>query len=96
MVYVLPDELTIARVASVWQELLPGVQGSDRLALDPRSVTSVDAAGLQLLCAAVRSGAAEGPGVDFVDGDCGAVIRRAMQSAGLTSFDGSSREVRHG
>ena len=96
MVYMLPDELTIGRVASVWQDLLPYVQGGERLALDARSVTTVDAAGLQLLCAAVRSGAAEGPRVDFLDGDCGVVIRSAMQVAGLTRFDGSSREVRHG
>ncbi len=79
----LPPELTLARAAELKARLLEALAGGAPLALDGRGVTDVDAAGLQVLCAAGRSAAARGTSVSLTAGARSPALAEALALSGL-------------
>jgi anti-anti-sigma regulatory factor len=82
MVISLPEELTIAEAADLRVRLLAALEGGGPVVLDGGAVADVDAAGLQLLCAARRSAAARGVTLTL-RGPRGGPLARALEGAGL-------------
>lgn len=83
MELVLPEELTIERAAAV-KALLQDALGTDArepLALRAGAVRAVDAAGLQLLCAARRTAVAQGRALSL--SRVTEPLARALAQAGL-------------
>lgn len=78
----LPEELTIAEAADLRLRLLAALEGGAPVVLDGGAVADVDAAGLQLLCAARRSAAARGVKLTL-RGPRGGPLARALEAAGL-------------
>lgn len=83
MVLDLPVELTLTGAAALKTALLEALAGAPRVELDARAVAEVDAAGLQVLCAAHRSAAALGKQLVFAGGACGPVVQAACAAGGL-------------
>ncbi len=79
----LPTELTIARAAELKALLLSALERGEELALSGRTVIEVDAAGLQILCAARRSALARNVRLAFVTRAQSAVLSQAISAAGL-------------
>ena len=84
MVVNLPQELTIAAVARLRDRLLEALAGGAPVVLDAAAVVDVDAAGLQVLCAARRSAAARGVEL-ALRGGRGGPLARALEVAGLAN-----------
>ncbi len=83
MVLDLPVELTLTGAAALKTALLEALAGAPRVELDARAVAEVDAAGLQVLCAARRSAVARGLGLGFQPGGRSPALVRAIELAGL-------------
>lgn len=83
MILELPPELTIARAAELRATLISGLERGEALELNASQVTEVDAAGLQVLCAAHRSAQARGLGLTFAPGTRSDVLRETIVAAGL-------------
>jgi anti-anti-sigma regulatory factor len=83
MIATLPPELTIAGADALKAALLDALARGEPVELDGRAVQEVDAAGLQVLCAARRSAAARGVPLAFQrDGRSPALVQ-AVELAGL-------------
>lgn len=82
MVVHLPEELTIAEAADLRIRLLAALEGGAPLVLDGGAVADVDAAGLQLLCAARRSAGARAVTLTL-RGPRSGPLARAIEDAGL-------------
>ncbi len=83
MITMLPEELTIARADALKAALLAALAAGEPVELDGRAVQDVDAAGLQVLCAARRSALARGLRLAFQrDGRSPAFVQ-AVELAGL-------------
>lgn len=96
MVFVLPQELTIGGVAALRDDLLPRVRGPEPFELDARPLQEIDAAGLQLLCAAARAATRHGTSFRILGDEDGSALRVAMHTAGISSLDGMAKEVDDG
>lgn len=83
MVVALPEELTIPHAAELRALLLSALEGEEPVQLDGRSVAEVDAAGLQVLCAAGRSARRRGRQLGFMGGGRSAALADAVELAGL-------------
>jgi anti-anti-sigma regulatory factor len=86
----LPAELTIAHAAQLKAILLDALDQGGDVALNAAAVTDVDAAGLQVLCAARKSSLARKQRLAIVAGGRSEVFARAVETAGL----GHSNETR--
>lgn len=96
MVLVLPQEITIAGVAALRDELLVHTRGPEPLEVDAGGLRDIDAAGLQLLCAAARAAARRGTPFGVVGDGEGSALRVAMRTAGIGSLVGDVKEVDDG
>ncbi len=83
MVLDLPRELTVGRVAELKLALLKAMDGEAQVELNAQSVEEVDAAGLQVLCAAHRTATARGRELVIAGGERGPVLQAACANAGL-------------
>jgi len=83
MILELPKELTIAQVHELKGALLEALGQHESVELDAGAVAEVDAAGLQVLCAAHRSAVALGRSLAFGGTGRGPVIDAALATAGL-------------
>ncbi len=83
MVLELPPELTITRATELRALLLSALDRGEPLELNAARVTDVDAAGLQVLCAARRAALARNLGLTFVPGGRSGVLRQTLVAAGL-------------
>lgn len=83
MVLDLPKELTIARAVELKAALLEALEREARLELNTRGVEEVDAAGLQILCAAHRTASARGREMVVAGGERGPALSAACANAGL-------------
>jgi anti-anti-sigma regulatory factor len=79
----LPEELTIAEVQSLCERLRTALEGGGPVVLDAGGVAEVDAAGLQVLCAARRSAAALGVRLTLRGRGRGEALAHALEIAGL-------------
>lgn len=92
----LTGDLTIAAAAETKGQLLQALAGEGPLELDTRQVTEVDAAGLQVLLAALRSAANAKIPIRF-PADChGPVVGRGLGLLGLTERDWNHEDVGYG
>lgn len=86
----LPAELTIANAARVKAALLEALDRGGDVAVNAAAVVDVDAAGLQVLCAARKSSLARKQRMAILDGTRSEPFARAVRTAGL----GRSSETR--
>lgn len=96
MKYALNGELTIANAAAIKTELLQAISADGPFELDTTGVGEVDAAGLQLLLAAVRSAASRGTAIVFPPQARGDAVGGALDLMGLGSRDWNNEDSRHG
>lgn len=92
----LNGELTIARAAEIKAELLQAVAGNGPFKLDTAGVTEVDAAGLQLLLAAMNSAASRKNPVVFPPEARGTAVSDALELVGLASSDWNNKDSGNG
>lgn len=94
MVVPLPENLIVAQAAALKALLLAALEEGQPVELDGRNVNEVDAAGLQVLCAARRSALARRTSLTFVRGGRSAALVGAIELAGLgiTAGEGWLRE----
>lgn len=90
MVVPLPESLIVSQAAALKSLLLSALEAGQPVELDGRSVNEVDAAGLQVLCAARRSALARGTSLTFVRGARSAALVDAIELAGLARSDGGA------
>ncbi len=83
MVLDLPKELTVGRAAELKAALLKALDREARVELNTRAVEEVDAAGLQVLCAAHRSASARKRELLVAAGERGPALAAACAAAGL-------------
>lgn len=83
MILQLPEELTIAEAARLRERLRAALDGGAPVVLDAAGVAEVDAAGLQLLCAARRSAAARGVPLTLRGRGRSEALARALEVSGL-------------
>lgn len=89
MVVNLPQELTVAVAVELRAQLLAALGGPPgALELDASAVADVDAAGLQVLCAARRTAEARGMSLTVKSGTCSPALARAVEVAGLAHAHG--------
>lgn len=86
----LPEEMSINTAPGTRTSLLAALQAEEALVLDGAAVTTVDLAGLQLLCAAHRSAAQAGKSVTFAEGARSAELDRAAAVGGFHGKPGCS------
>jgi anti-anti-sigma regulatory factor len=96
MKYALNGELTISRAARIKGELLQAISAEGPFELDTTGVSEVDAAGLQLLLAAVKSAAKRGAAVVFPPEARGDAVAAALDLMGLGSHDWNNEDASHG
>jgi len=83
MVVPLPEDLIVPHATALRSLLLAALEAGQPLELDGRTVNEVDAAGLQVLCAARRSALARGTSLTFLQGGRSAALIAAIELAGL-------------
>lgn len=96
MKHALNGELTIANAAKIKAELLHAVSSDGPFELDTTGVGEVDAAGLQLLLAAMKSAATRGAVIVFPPQARGDAVGGALDLMGLGSRDWNNEDSRHG
>ncbi len=84
MITTLPAALTITEAEALKAALLAALGAGAPIELDGRAVEEVDAAGLQVLCAARRSAEARGVRLGFARGGRSEVLAEAIVLAGLS------------
>ncbi len=90
MIVTLPPDLIISQAAALRSLLLAALQAGQPVELDGRSVQEVDAAGLQVLCAARRSALARGTSLGFVRGGRSLALIDGIELAGMGITDAES------
>ena len=83
MIVKLPKEFTITQLAEVKAKLLAALNKSDKVQLDASETTTVDVAGLQLLCAVHRAAAEKKKSLRPSEDTPTDVFREAMDIAGF-------------
>ncbi len=92
----LTGDLTIGAAAEAKQRLLRALAGAGDLELDTRQVTEVDAAGLQVLLAALRSAANAKIPIRFPTELHGPVVGAGLRLLGLAEQDWNQGDFSHG
>ena len=92
----LTGDLTIGAAAEAKQQLLHALAGDGTLELDTRQVTEVDAAGLQVLLAALRSAANAKIPIRFPADRHGTVVGLGLRLLGLAEQDWNYKDFSHG
>ncbi len=83
MVVTLPEDLIVSQAAALRSLLLSALESGQPVELDGGSVKEVDAAGLQVLCAARRSALARGISLGFVRTGRSLALIDAIELAGM-------------
>lgn len=83
MTHKLREELSLSTAGDLRGELSAALREDGALALDDSAVTTVDLAGLQLLCAAHRSAVLADKPIRFSAGGPGLAIEQAARTAGF-------------
>ena len=96
MKYALNGELTIARAAKIKAELLQAVSAEGPFELDTTGVGEVDAAGLQLLLAAMKTVASRRAAIVFPPHARGSAVGGALDLLGLGARDWNGEDFGHG
>lgn len=96
MIATLPPELTIAGADALKAALLTALVTGEPVELDGRAVQEVDAAGLQVLCAARRSAAARGVLLAFQKDGRSPALVQAVELAGLAHHAGEAWLLQEG
>jgi len=92
----LTGDLTIGAAAEAKSQLLQALAGEGPLELDTRQVTDVDAAGLQVLLAALRSAAHAKIPVRFPADLRGSAVGTGLRLFGLAERDWNDEDFSHG
>ena len=92
----LTGDLTIGAAAEAKQQLLHALAGEGPLELDTRQVTEVDAAGLQVLLAALRSAANAKIPIRFPADLRGPAVESGLRLLGLAERDWNYEDLSHG
>ena len=92
----LTGDLTIGAAAEAKQQLLHALAGEGPLELDTREVTEVDAAGLQVLLAALRSAANAKIPIRFPADLRGPVVGTGLRLLGLAERNWNHEDLSHG
>jgi anti-anti-sigma regulatory factor len=101
MIIALPEELTISHLAALKAKLVTSLNKHDSLQLDASATTTVDIAGLQLLCATYQAARAHKKSISLAPNTPTQVIREAMDLAGFGIHNDclachSWKEAQHG
>jgi anti-anti-sigma regulatory factor len=92
----LNGELTITAGAKVRSELLLAIAGEGPFEIDTTGVNEVDAAGLQLLLAAMKSAASTRIPILFPPEARGAAVTAGLELLGLAARDWNLEDWTHG
>jgi ABC-type transporter Mla MlaB component len=88
-------DLTIAAAADARMKLLQALAGDGPLELDTRQVTEIDAAGLQVVLAALRSAAKARIPIRFTTDLRGPVLGGWLRMMGLAELDWKQEDFNH-
>jgi anti-sigma B factor antagonist len=92
----LKNELTIARAAEIRTDLLQALAEGGTFELDTRQVTEVDAAGLQILLAALKSALGARAPIRFSEDMRGPAVSAGLRLLGLAERSWGDEDVNHG
>jgi anti-anti-sigma regulatory factor len=88
-------DLTIAAAADARMKLLQALAGDGPLELDTSQVTEIDAAGLQVVLAALRSAAKAKIPIRFAPELHGPVVEAGLRLMGLAELDWNHEDFNH-
>jgi ABC-type transporter Mla MlaB component len=91
----LTGDLTIAAAADARMKLLQALAGDGPLELDTSQVTEIDAAGLQVVLAALRSAARAKIPIRFPPNLYGPVVGAGLRMVGLAKLDWNQEDFNH-
>jgi len=91
----LTGELTISAAADARVQLLQALAGDGPLELDTSQVTEIDAAGLQVILAALRSAAKAKIPIRFSTDLHGTVVGAGLRMLGLADSDWNNEDFNH-
>jgi len=91
----LKGDLTIAAAGDARIQLLQALAGDGPFELDTRQVTEVDAAGLQVILAALRSAAKAKLPIRFAIDLRGPVVEAGLRMLGLADRDWNREDANH-
>ena len=91
----LTGDLTISAAADARLQLLQGLAGDGALVLDTSQVTESDAAGLQVVLAALRSAAKAKISIRFPTDLHGTAVEAGLRLLGLANQDWNNEDFNH-